>query len=197
MDYRVISTDDHLQEAPHTWTSRMSAKKWGDRVPQVRRLDDGTDRWFIFGQKDTSVGSVANVSGAMADRNSRPQRWDEVPKIAYVPSERLKAMAQDGVDVHTFFGNVAGIAGNFLSNPAFDEEFRVEAIRAYNDYQVEEWAAPYPGRFITLANLPMWDVGKAVAEVQRAKKLGMKGISFAFPQQYGYPHIADGYWDPL
>ena len=195
MQYRVISTDDHLQEAPHTWNSRMSST-WGARVPQVRRLPDGTDRWFIF-DRPAAFRSLANVGGAMADRNARPQRWEEVPERAYVPSERLKAMEQDGVDAHTLFGNTAGIAGNTLSDPSFDEQFRIEAIRAYNDYQVEEWATPYPGRFITLAIVPMWDVGKAVEELRRACGLGMKGVSFAFPQQFGYPHIADRYWDPL
>ena len=195
MKYRVVSTDDHLQEAPHTWTARMSKKKWGDKIPQVKEVGDGTEAWYIYGEK-RPVG-LAAVHGAMPDRTKPPTRWEQVPEIAYVPSERIKAMAQDGVDVHTFFGNVAGIAGNTFSNPAFEEEFRVEAIRAYNDLQIEEYADPFPGRFITLAIVPMWDVDKAVAEVQRTRKLGIKGIAFAFPQQFDYPHIADVYWDPL
>ena len=197
MKYRVISTDDHLQEGPDTWTSRMSQQKWGDKIPQVRRNPDGTDSWYLWGERRETLG-VAVVHGAMPDRTSAPRRWEDVPRIAYVPSERIKAMKQDGVDVHTFFGNVAGIAGNTFSNPEYkDEEFRLECIRAYNDLQVEEYARPYPGRFITLANVPLWDVTKAVAEVRRALELGMHGISFAFPQQFGFPHIADKYWDPL
>jgi predicted TIM-barrel fold metal-dependent hydrolase len=43
----------------------------------------------------------------------------------------------------------------------------------------------------------MWDAQKAVAEVRRMKKRGVHGITFAFPQQFDYPHIADPYWDPL
>ncbi len=196
MQYRVISTDDHLQEAPHTWTARMSKAKWGDKIPQVVETGDGADTWMIYGQKRTPP-SIAIVHGAMPDRTKPPVRWAEVPKNTYVPAERIKAMDQDGVDIHTFFANIAGIAGHAFSDPKFDEEYRLECIRAYNDYQIEEWSGPYPGRFITLAILPMWDATKAVAEAKRTAALGIHGISFAFPQQFGYPHIAERYWDPL
>ena len=195
MKYTVISTDDHLQEKPDTWTSRMSKKKWGEKIPHLRTDSDGNDYWYIYEVKRPL--SVAGVHGVMPDRTKPPKRWADVPEIAYVPSERVKAMDQDGVDVHTFFGNIAGIAGNTFSNPSFDEAYRLEAIQAFNDFQIEEYAQPFPGRFITLAIVPLWDVDKAIAEVERTRKLGVKGISFAFPQQFGFPHIADPYWDPF
>ncbi len=199
MNYKVISTDDHLQEAPNTWTDRMSKKKWGDKIPQLRPLGDGNDSWFIYDQKkELGRARVGNVDGALPDRTVAITRWEDVPEITYVPSERLKAMEQDGVDVHTFFGNVTGFAGQTFSDPAWaDEDFRVECIQAFNDYQIEAWSDPHPGRFITLAVVPLWDVQKAVAELRRMKQRGIRGLSFAFPQQYGYSHIADRYWDSL
>ena len=114
-----------------------------------------------------------------------------------MPAERIKAMDQDGVDTHTLFGNIAGVAGGTFSNPKFEEEFRLEAIRALNDLQIEAYGRAFPGRFITLAILPLWDAGAAVAEVERTRAQGIHGVSFAFPQQFGYPHIADPHWDPL
>ncbi len=197
MDYRVISTDDHLQEDRYTWTSRMSEKKWGDKIPQVRETGDGTETWYIYGQRKDQTGGVAIVHGVMPDKTKAPTRWEDVPEIAYVPAKRIEAMDRDGVDVHTFFANVAGVAGHGFSSNEYDEAFRLEAIQAYNDYQIEEWAEPHPGRFITLAAVPMWDAAKAVAEARRMHKRGVKGITFAFPQQFGYPHLADPYWDPL
>ena len=194
MDYKVISTDDHLQEGPGTWKDRMSKVRWGENIPQLRRDENGHDHWYIHGRK--WPGGVGSVRGIMPP-GKPPLVWEDVPKKAYVPSERIKAMEEDGVDVHTFFGNVAGVAGNTFSDPVYPEDFRLECIRAYNDYQVDEWAAPYPGRFITLANLPMWDVDKAVVELDRMAKRGVKGISFAFPEQFGYPPIGDEYWYPL
>jgi predicted TIM-barrel fold metal-dependent hydrolase len=196
MQYRVISTDDHLQEAPDTYTSRMS-QKWGDLIPQIRENGDGTQAWYIHGEPRKGPNAVASIHGTMPDRTKPPKRWEEVPPKSYVPAERVKAMVEDGVDVHTFFANIAGIAGNTFSDNRFDEAYRLEAIRAFNDFQMEAYADPFPGRFITLAIVPLWDAGLAIAEMARMKARGVKGVTFAFPQQFGYPHIADPYWDPL
>ena len=197
MKYRVISTDDHLQEGPDTWTSRMSKAKWGDKIPHVVRNDDGTDTWLINGEKNVGRMGIGAVNALMPDRRAAV-RFDEVPPKAYTPSLRIKAMDEDGVDVHSFFANVSGAAGSTFSDPKHkEEEFRLECIQAYNDLQMEEYDQPYPGRFITLAIVPMWSVDAAVAEAQRMAKLGAKGITFAFPQQFGYPHIGDKYWDRL
>ncbi len=194
MQYNLISTDDHLVELPDTWTSRMSKAKWGDKIPHMEETPKGI-QWVVWEQVQRSaVGQ--QVLGATVERTESPKVWDDVPRISYVPSERLKAMERDGVDVHTFFGNFT--RGGTLSDPAFpDADFRLECIRAYNDYQMDVYADPYPGRFITLAVLPLWDVQEAVTEAKRMAQRGISGISFAFPQQFGYPHIADPYWDPL
>lgn len=199
MNYNIISTDDHMQEPRDLWTRRLSKEKWGNRIPEVRRLPDGRDCWFIWDKPFYKYGRpmIGAVNGVMEERRGA-QTWDEIPAKAYVPAERVKAMDQDGVDVHAFFGNVTGIAGNTFSNPDYaDENFRLECIQAYNDFQIDDFATPYPGRFITLANVPMWDVKKAVAEATRMAKRGVKGLSFAFPQQFGYPHVCDPYWDPF
>jgi hypothetical protein len=74
---------------------------------------------------------------------------------------------------------------------------QVPDLRAFNDFQIEAHGRPFPGRFIALAIVQLWDAGTAVAEVERTHAQGIHGISFAFPQQFGYPHIADPHWDPL
>ena len=198
MQYRVVSTDDHLQEAPDTYLPRMS-KKWAALAPQVRPNADGTDSWYIYGEarRGGATYGIGTVHGVMPDRTKPPQRWADVPREAYVPAERVKAMDRDGVDVHTFFGNLAGVAGNTFSNPKFDEEYRLEAIRAFNDHQIEDYAQPFPGRFITLAIVPLWEASRAVEELDRMRKKDVKGMSFAMPQQFGYPHLVDRHWDPL
>jgi len=198
VNYQLISTDDHMQEPRDLWTKRMSRAKWGDRIPEVRRFDDESDGWFIDGKPDQRHGGpyLGSVHGVREGRVNA-KTWEEVPEITYVASERVKAMDRDGVDVHTFFANVGGIAGNTFSKPDLDEDFRLECIRAYNDFQLEEFHKPYPDRFITLAQVPLWDAEAAVAEAERMAKQGLPGITFAFPQQFGYPQISDRHWDPL
>ena len=200
MKYGVVSTDDHLQEGPETWTARMSRREWGDLIPQVKRDDDGEDSWHIYGRPRPGgySGKLGVVSGALEDRAQfAPRVWADMPVSSYVPAERVKAMDRDRVDVHAFFGNVSGVAGNTFQDPSYPADFRLACLRAYNDFQIEEYAEPYPGRFITLAALPLWDPAEAVAEVERTAKRGIKGITFVFPHQFGYPHIVDPCWDPL
>ena len=111
-----------------------------------------------------------------------PDRWEDMPKKTYVPTERLKAMEEDGVDVHTFFSNIAGVAGQTFSNPIYEDvDFRMECIRAYNDWQIEEWADPYPGRFITIALVPLWDAELAAAEVQPDEETRRQGDLVLLP----------------
>jgi predicted TIM-barrel fold metal-dependent hydrolase len=43
----------------------------------------------------------------------------------------------------------------------------------------------------------MWDAQRALAEARRMAERGVKGITFAFPHQFGYPHVSDPHWDPL
>jgi len=130
VEYKVISTDDHLQEAPDTWTARMSKAKWGDNIPHVERDADGMDNWYIYGEPRNQLGGPGTVMGAMPDRTVNAKNFDEMPKECYVPSERLKAMQRDGVDVHTFFGNIAGIASNTFTNPDWPADFRLDCITA-------------------------------------------------------------------
>ena len=198
MNYSLISTDDHLQEPPDLWTQRLSREKWGSRIPEIRPLDDDNDCWFIDDKPFRKYNRpyLASVQGTVKDRGT-PKKWEEVPQVSYVPAERVKAMDRDGVDAHTFFANVGGIAGNTFSSPEYPEDLRLACIRAYNDYQIEAFQEPYPGRFITLAQVPMWDVQAAQAEAERMAKRGVKGITFAFPHQFGYPHISEAHWDPL
>jgi predicted TIM-barrel fold metal-dependent hydrolase len=195
--YTCISTDDHMQEAPDTWTSRMSEKKWGDLIP---RAEDVPAEGFMPG-----AGWVVNgkpqfggviVNAAMPDRTVGPTGWDEVPTFTYVPTERVKAMDRDGVDAHTLH---PGLATGVVNDKSLPEEFRLEVMRAYNDYIVEEYGDPFPGRFILLAAMPYWSPTEAVKEFERIRSRSsqIRGANFGFPQALGYTHIADPAWDAL
>jgi hypothetical protein len=52
--YRAISTVDHLMEPGDGYASRMPAK-WGELIPHVRDAGDGTDAWYVFGKRYSSL----------------------------------------------------------------------------------------------------------------------------------------------
>ena len=50
----------------------------------------------------------------MDDRNTEPQRWTEVPRAVYDPTERLKAMDADGIDCSVLYPTISGVGGEVL-----------------------------------------------------------------------------------
>jgi hypothetical protein len=71
-------------------------------------------------------------------------------------------------------------------------------LQAYNDWHVDEWCAAYPGRFVPLGIVPMWDVDLAVKEVHRMGTKGFRAVSFLeAPHAQGWPSFLSGHWDPM
>jgi predicted TIM-barrel fold metal-dependent hydrolase len=199
--FEVISVDDHVVEHPEVWTKRMSKAKFGDRIPQVRKEKDGTERWYVDGKPHTLKGAstpgVAAVRVAMVNSGQEPQRWEDVPKETYQAKERLSAMDVDGIDVSVLYPSVAGLAGEMFGRLT-DPELEQACVQAYNDYLIDEWVAVSP-RFVAQAIVPL-DADAAVKEIQRAVKRGHKGVVFpAVPwhQRSTVPHINEPYYDPI
>ncbi len=196
LKHGMISVDDHVQEPPSLWTSRLSKAKWGDRVPHIERAADGTERWVVDGQ-ELLGGHVARTGALLADRNSEPSTWEGVPLAAYVPSERLKAMDASGVDYSALFPTVAGLAGEAFGHLQ-DPELELACVRAYNDWLLEEWGAA-SDRFIPQCIVPIGPVESTVAEIERAVTAGHRGVVFpALPMLLrDVPHVSGPEYDPV
>lgn len=194
--FGFISVDDHVQEHPEVWTQRMSEAKWGDRIPHVERQADGTEQWVVDGQKIDLPG-VALAGAAMPDRAREPQRWEEVPRMAYVPAERLTAMDVDGVDCSVLYPIVAGMAGETFGRLS-DPELELACVQAYNDWLIEEWANTSP-RFIPQCIVPLFPVEAIVSEIKRAVSNGHRGVVYpSVPMMLrDVPHINEPIYDPV
>jgi predicted TIM-barrel fold metal-dependent hydrolase len=196
LKYGLISVDDHVQEPPTLWTERLSKQKWGDRIPHLEEAPDGSQHWVVDGQVLLD-GRIATVAATMADRNSEPTRWEQVPAAAYSPEERLKAMDADGVDYSVLYPTVAGHAGQAFGRIT-DPELELACVQAYNDWLIDEWAAK-SDRFIPQCIVPLWPAEAAVAEMRRAVGRGHKGIIYpGIPMHLReVPHINGPEYDPI
>jgi uncharacterized protein len=192
----LISADDHVQEHPQVWTARMSHAKWGDRIPHIAHMDDGSEVWMIEGWRIPLKG-LALANAAMADRGQEPKRWSEVPPAVFNPAERLNAMDTDGVNYSVLYPSVSGLAGQNFAN-VVDPDFELACVQAYNDWVIEEWAGASP-RFVPQCIVPIWPMDRTVAEIERAVKKGHKGVIYpASPMELRHvPHINDPVYDPL
>ena len=194
LKYGFISADDHVQEHPEVWTSRMSKQKWGDRIPHVEEQADGTQSWVI-GERATVPIAIAGA--LMADRVQEPKRWSDVPEMAFSATARLKAMDIDGVDYSVLYPIVGGLAGEAFGKLA-DADLELACVQAYNDWLIEEWASVSP-RFVPQCIVPIWPLERTIAEIKRCVGKGHKGVIYpASPMELrAVPHINEPAYDPL
>ena len=73
MTHSFISVNDHVQETPDVWTSRLSKSKWGDRIPQIKRNGDGAEHWVVDGQVLLG-GRIAQASALLDSALTRSSR---------------------------------------------------------------------------------------------------------------------------
>ena len=196
LKHGLISVDDHVQEPPDLWTSRLSKDRWGDRVPHLERTAAGVERWVLDGQV-LLAGRAARAAALMPDRNCEPVRWDAVPPEAYRPAERLKLMDASGVDYAVLYPTVAGSAGETFGR-VNDPDLELACVQAYNDWLIDEWAAT-SDRFIPQCIVPIWPPEATVAEIKRAVTKGHRGVIFpAVPMDLrDVPHVAGPEYDPV
>jgi len=196
LKYGLISVDDHVQEPPNLWTQRLSKTRWGERVPHLERIADGSERWVVDNQVLLD-GSAALAGALMADRNHEPSRWQDVPTAAYVPSERLKAMDAAGIDYSVLYPTVAGLAGEAFGRLR-DPDLELACVQAYNDWLIEEWATA-SDRFVPQCIVPIWPVEAATAEIERAVVKGHRGVVFpSLPMHLrDVPHVSGPEYDPV
>ena len=94
-DIRIIDTDSHVMEPPDLWTSRMSQKKWGDRIPHLF-LDERRDemRWLIGGESASPVSPTGRTAGWHEPPPSHPRTLEEAEPGAWDPTARLARMGR-------------------------------------------------------------------------------------------------------
>lgn len=202
----IIDSDAHVTEPPDLWTSRVS-KKYGDDVPHIKTIMRTTAG--VVGNLGEGIAWVMGdevIAGAPAGAHgrdeldihppSKPDTWDEVHPACYDSRERLKWMNDAGIYAQAIYPNVAGFGAQKFQKVR-DTDFRIELVRAYNDF-LYDWASPAPERFILNMALPFWDVEESIKEVKRCHDRGFKGVLFASRTHiHGQPWVADRHWDRL
>ena len=199
-DYRVISSDNHVFEPVDLWTSR-AASKFKDRVPHIKRLEDG-DWWFCDGKKviglsdGVQAGARFEETRSTSDGSASKSAWAESSSVnlrttgtveeirpgGWIPEEHMKDMDEDGVDVSIVYPT-AGLL--LFSVP--DSDLLTEIFRTYNDW-LAEFCKPFPDRIKGIACLNIDDVKSGVKELERCANMGLAGgmITVSPPQGRAY-----------
>jgi predicted TIM-barrel fold metal-dependent hydrolase len=196
-DMILVSIDDHMIEPPDMYKNHVPAR-WLDQAPKVVRNERGVDEWVYQGQAtSTPFGMAATVGWPREQWGFNPGAYCELRPGCFDVHQRVRDMNVNGVLASMCFPTMAGFNARTF-HEAIDKEASLVMLRAYNDWAIDEWCGAYPGRFIPLGIVPMWDVDLAAEEVHRLGKKGCRSISFLeTPHVQGFPSFLSGYWDPM
>jgi predicted TIM-barrel fold metal-dependent hydrolase len=202
-DLIIASVDDHLIEPPTIFDNHLSAEH-RKLAPQYVTDDTGKSFWWWEPeQKKTFNLGVNAVAGRPKEEYGfEPTNITEMRRGTWDPKARVDDMNAAGVLCGLNFPTFVGFAGAWLWD-AKDKVNALRVVQAYNDFHIDEWAGPHPGRFIATAILPLWDIDATVQEVKRVVKKGCR--SAFFPSNpattgstvTGLPSVHNEYWEPL
>jgi predicted TIM-barrel fold metal-dependent hydrolase len=173
---KIISIDDHVVEHPNVWRDRLPAGL-KDRGPVIIEDEQGHHVWKYDGDLYPQIGLNAVAGKDPKDYGMEPVRYDDMIPGCYDAAERVKDMDIDGIQAALCFPSFPGFAGGVFQR-ARDKELALECVKAWNDFQLDEWCAAAPDRLIPLGMLPTWDPALAAAEVERLAQRGTKAITF-------------------
>lgn len=194
---KVIDADTHISEWHDLWTSRAPASL-KDRVPRVK-LIDGTPTWVIDDDKFLSLGG-ANCAVKRDGSKIKGMRIldfgiEDIHPGAYDVKARLAFMDEVGTYAQIAYPNILGFGGQKAMK--VDPQLRIASIKIFND-AMAEMQQDSGGRIYPMALLPWWDIGEAVAEIERCQKMGLRGINInPDPHNHGLPSLGREHWYPL
>ena len=169
----MVSADCHANE-PRDFLAKRIEPKLAHRLPRVE-VDEKGERWQITeGYRPTRIRFKRPLEGEDGRRNAS----------GATPEERLRDMQADGVDAEVIFPN-KGLA--MWATP--DPQFAMACCRCWNDWAWETFG-PHNDRMSPMACLATGDLDGSIAEVQRAAKLGFRGLTLPSKPIFG-PHDAE------
>jgi len=193
-DIRVVDIDSHVTEPPDLWTSRV-AKKFGDRIPRVEWNEDAQANCWRIGDHWSFPVGYSSHAGWKEYPPSGPSELEDADPASYDPNERIKRMDEYGIYAQVLYPNMLAFeAGRFM---ALGAEESLACTQAYNDFIVE-FAGRDLKRLIPLAMMPFWDVEASIREMERAKRIGHRGILFGNRYELmDLPPFFTQHWDPI
>ena len=188
-DYRLISSDSHLEVRPELWLHRVP-EKYRDRAPRTVYLPDGGEAILIEGLAPQELEFLDHRAGRAVDQWRPFGLTREDMAGTGPPEQRLREMDMDGLDAEVLFPSQTAGPG-IWRNIEHDDAYKA-VVRAYNDWLAEEYCSVAPDRLIGLGTIPITNVEDAIAEMEHCVRLGHKGIVLAdWPSGKPYPTPED------
>jgi predicted TIM-barrel fold metal-dependent hydrolase len=169
----IIDADAHILEPKGIWERWLPAK-YQDKAPVLAKDAQGGDAWLHAGSSEPDpIGLVATPGRPFDQFRWMGVTYEEARPGCYDGAERLKDMDIDGVHAEVLFAPQRTI-WHFLGDP--DDDFVHAGVDAYNNFLIDEFAAPDPDRLIAVGQIPSTGVDDAVAYLQKLADRGVKAV---------------------
>jgi len=188
----IVSADSHMTEPADLWVERLD-RPLRAAAPRVVR-DFYRDAYLFVAPGivpfAVATGFGAGKSGTELKKHqnrgyeaARPGGWD--------PVERVKDQDLDGVHAEVLYPT-HGM--RLFSLP--DAALQRACFRVYNDW-IAEFADYAPKRLHALALISLHDVGESIHELERGKRLSLKGAMIWGSTPRGMPSFGTRAYDPF
>jgi predicted TIM-barrel fold metal-dependent hydrolase len=193
----LVSVDDHVVEPPDLFAQTLPAQ-WRSRAPKLIQNERGDDVWSFEGRILPNIGLNAVAGRAPEEYGTEPTSYRQMRRGCFDVHARIDDMNVNGQLGSMCFSSFPGLCGRLWAQTE-DKALAAAVSRAYNEWHVEHWCGAYPGRFLPLGMLPMWDAKASAGEVRRLARQGCHAISLSEnPTSLGVPsYHDDGFWDPV
>lgn len=187
--FNLISADSHVYEPGDLW-QKYTDPKFKDKAPRLVQ-QNGEDRLVADWGLNSSPGMGVSAGKKPEDVKlggtyaaGRQGAWD--------PDQRIKDMAEDGVDAEVLYPTVSM---SLYHCP--DRELLMAMFKAYNDWMVD-FCATKPNQLVGVGVVSLDDMQAVAEETKRVAQKGLRGIMVqAEPtpdRPFGHPTLYDPFW---
>jgi predicted TIM-barrel fold metal-dependent hydrolase len=195
-DLILISVDDHVVEPP-TMFDQHWPEKYAGRAPRIIKTPEGGDIWEFEGVRAPNVGLNAVAGCPPEEYNLDPTEYTQMRPGCFDVDQRIGDMSACGVLAGLNFPTFPHFCGQFFWRIE-DKDVALAAVRAYNDWHIDEWAGSYPDRLIPLSIPPLWDPELMADEIRRVAAKGCHAVTFSEnPSKLGLPSYHTDHWAPF
>jgi predicted TIM-barrel fold metal-dependent hydrolase len=188
----LISADSHVVEPADLWVERLD-RVFHDRAPRVvpneKRPGVSLIALGILPFPIASLWAIGKSGTELARHMAEGHK--EVRRSGFDPVERMKDQEIDGVEAEVIYPSLAMPLFGLTDAPLQEACFWI-----YNDW-LAEYCSYNPKRLIGIGLIPLFDIAGGIRELERCRKLGLRGAMIwgAAPRErpYGSPDY-DPFW---
>lgn len=169
----IVSADSHVLEPGDLWAERVDTR-YRDRVPRIF-YDEAASK-YKFGGGGIPIVNYSGLFAAnkrddeLAAHNTKALAEADAPAGGWDPAARLAAQDVDGVSAEVLYASLA-----FPMFRVEDLAYQAALFRAYNDW-LSEFCSYDTNRLVGMGLAGILDVDGAIAELERTRDRGLRGV---------------------